>query len=68
MHLRKAASETHLINTKLSIKILLCKIMLSEKFRVFQKNSFIKKSVEQSKNKKEIKKHHKKLAMKVYQV
>ena len=42
--------------------------MLSEKFRVFQKNSFIKKSVEQSKNKKEIKKHHKKLAMKVYQV
>ena len=43
--------------------------MLSEKFWVFQKNSFIKKSVEQSKNKKEIKKHyHEKLATKVYQV
>ena len=27
-HLRTAASETHLINTKLFIQILLCKIML----------------------------------------
>ena len=28
-YLRTAASETHLINTKLFIKLLLCKIMLS---------------------------------------
>ena len=38
-------------NTKLFIKILLCKNMLSGRFEVFQKNSFLKKIVEQSKNK-----------------
>ena len=31
-HLRTAASETHLINTKLFIKILFCKNMLPERF------------------------------------
>ena len=42
-HQRTAASETHLVNTKLFIKILLCKNMLSAKFSVFHKNSFKKK-------------------------
>ena len=46
------------LNTKLFIKTLYCKNMLSEKFWVFQKNSFIKKSVEQSKYK-ECKRDHK---------
>ena len=52
-----AASETQLINTKLFVKILLCKNMLSKRFWVFHKSSFIKKSVEQSKNKKRVTKH-----------
>ena len=40
--------KARLINTKLFISILMCKNMLSERF---WENSFIKKSVEQSKNK-----------------
>ena len=39
------------INTKLFIKILLYKSMLSERFWVFQKSLFLKESVERSKNK-----------------
>ena len=48
-YLQTAASEAHLINTKLFIKILLCKNMLSERFWVFHKNSFVKKSADSQK-------------------
>ena len=55
-----AYKNSHLIiNTKLFIKILLCKNMLSERFWVFQKNSFIKEDVEQLKNKACEKHYHK---------
>ena len=47
------------INTHLLIKILLCKNMVSERFCVFQKYSFIKKNVEQSKHKEFKKPYHK---------
>ena len=46
-----AAFETHLINAKLFIKILLCKNMPSESFLTFWQNSLIKKNVEESKKK-----------------
>ena len=41
--------------------------MLPEIFWVFQKNSFVEKSVEQSKNKECKKRYHKKSATKVFQ-
>ena len=47
------------MNTKLFTKILVSKNMLSEKFWVCQKNSFINKSMEQSKNKECKKSYHK---------
>ena len=52
-HLRTAASETHLINTKLFLRILLSKSMISERFRVFHKKSVRKKSVDSQKIKRE---------------
>ena len=48
------------INAKLFLKIILSKNMLSERLSIFsKKNSFIKKSVEQSKNKECKKRYHK---------
>ena len=55
-----AAFETHLINAKLFIKILLCKNMPSESFLTFWQNSLIKKNVEESKKKKKKKKRESK--------
>ena len=51
-HLRTAASETQLVNTKLVIKILFCKNIEALSFSQ-RSYSFIKTSVQQSKNKKE---------------